>query len=68
MGGSESKSEFPPSPQRSQFSPTRHWATGLPLKNKSKAVTTALKSYAASHANVANNLIQSRMKNYPLLL
>jgi len=62
MGGSASKSE-PESPQLSKFSPIRHWATGLPLTKQPKAVTTALARYAASHANAANNLIQSRMKN-----
>jgi hypothetical protein len=60
MGVSASKSE---SPQLSKFSPIRHWATGLPLTKQPKAVTTALARYAASHANAANNLIQSRMKN-----
>ena len=61
MGGSESKSNSEFS-QPSKFSPTRHWS-GLVLKAQPKAVTNALASYAASHANAADNLIQSRMKN-----
>jgi hypothetical protein len=63
MGGSASKSNSK-SPQPSQFSPIRNWATGLVLKKQPKAVTQALKSYASSrHATAADNLIYSRMQN-----